>query len=58
MDVSVHIKSHPYKTRIGPESSSEGEGPLQVQIVQVATRILRPLVSKEVFGLLLPILFS
>lgn len=30
MDVGVRIKSHLYKTRIGPESSSEQEGPLQV----------------------------
>lgn len=30
MNVGVHVKSHLYKNWIGPESSPEREGPLQV----------------------------
>lgn len=57
MGVGVYVKSHPYKIWLRPESSSEGAGPLQAPIIQVAARILRHLVSREDFGLLLPILF-
>lgn len=57
MGVGIYVKSHLYKIWLRHESSSEGAGPLQAPIIQVAARILHHLVSREDFGLLLPILF-